>query len=275
MVSVGSSISKMQEAPNYILVDGGYYTHYRYYALMTWWKFSKSEEDSDEPFDNERFRTKFVETFHLNLQNIPSKLGVERRDCRLWMATDCPKTMNWRNGLIAEYKGTRKSVDGVRRAFELVNREQPLEPEYLLSADGLEADDCIAVAVEEIRKQQPEANIWVITSDMDYLQIASERTKLIDLKFKPLRAEHADPTKNLFCKIVAGDKSDNIPAVFARCGPKTAAKYYENMAEFERRLEQVEGAKARYERNRRLIDFIYIPKELTLELRHKVASMLY
>jgi 5'-3' exonuclease len=37
-----------------------------------------------------------------------------------------------------------------------------------------------------------------------------------------------DPKKDLFCKIIIGDKSDNIPGVFSKCGIKTACKYYEN-----------------------------------------------
>ena len=30
-----------------------------------------------------------------------------------------------------------------------------------------------------------------------------------------------DTEKNLFCKIVIGDKSDNIPGIFNKCGIKT------------------------------------------------------
>ena len=37
-----------------------------------------------------------------------------------------------------------------------------------------------------------------------------------------------NPDKDLFVKIVIGDKSDNINGIFKRCGTKTACKYYED-----------------------------------------------
>jgi 5'-3' exonuclease len=97
------------------------------------------------------------------------------------------------------------------------------------------------------------------------------------MKFKCLTENknwHGDPEKDLFCKIVAGDKSDNISSVFPRCGLKTAAKYYDNRAEFTRKLESVEGAKERYLRNQTLIDFAYIPEELCVELRAHICAIL-
>jgi 5'-3' exonuclease len=43
---------------------------------------------------------------------------------------------------------------------------------------------------------------------------------------------------NLFCKIVTGDKSDNIPSIFKKCGIKTALKYYNDKNLFEAQLEK-------------------------------------
>ena len=69
-------------------------------------------------------------------------------------------------------------------------------------------------------------------------------------------------TQDLFCKIVAGDKSDNIPSVLPRCGMKTAAKFYENEELFQDRINITDGARERYERNKLIIDFDRIPLEL-------------
>jgi 5'-3' exonuclease len=100
---------------------------------------------------------------------------------------------------------------------------------------------------------------------MDYLQLAGERIHLVDLKFKDLtesKNSFKDPQKDLFCKIVSGDKSDNIPSVLPRCGMKTAAKFYENSELFEDRMNITDGSRERYERNQLIIDFDRIPTEL-------------
>ena len=259
--------------PKYVLVDGGYLVHYRYYSMCTWWRLAKQEGESDEPFENERFRAKFSDTFKTTLRRLPSKLGIGEGESTTIVATDCPKRTIWRNDHVDGYKGTRKPCDGVRGAFELISAEGLLDEHTVLSADRLEADDCLAIAVQEIRARQPDASIWIVTSDMDYLQLASDQVKLYDLKFKPLKAWYGDPAKDLFCKIVAGDKSDNISSVFPRCGLKTAAKHYEDRATFERKLEEVEGARARYERNALLIDFANIPEELGCDVRAQLESV--
>jgi len=135
----------------------------------------------------------------------------------------------------------------------------------ILSYNYLEADDCIAITAKHIYEKYPDANIWIITSDMDYLQLACDRIRIFNLKFKELiesKKSHGDAKMDLFCKIVAGDKSDNIPAVFNKCGPKTAMKYYNSPELFEEKLKSDPDAQQKYERNRKIVDFNYIPIEL-------------
>ena len=256
---------------NYIFVDGGYFVHYRYYSMCNWWRFARQEGESEDPFANERFRVKFSDTFQRTLHDLPSKLKLVPDSTKTIIATDCPKPTIWRNDHIANYKGTRQSCDGVRSAFKQIFGENLLEGFPVLSAERLEADDCIAIAVREIQAREPDAKFWIITSDMDYLQLAGENVKLLDLKFKSLKTWFDNPVKDLFCKIVAGDKSDNIPSVFPRCGIKTAAKYFEDRALFEKKLNEVEGANERYTRNQLIIDFANIPQELTAELMDELV----
>ena len=102
--------------------------------------------------------------------------------------------------------------------------------------------------------------IWII------LQLAAPNIKLINLKYKLLtdsRKWSGDPEQDLFCKIVMGDKSDDIPSVFKKCGPKTALKYYENKKLFEEQLKR-EDAYERYEQNKKLVDFNQIPDDLAV-----------
>ena len=86
---------------------------------------------------------------------------------------------------------------------------------------------------------------------------------MYNLKYKLLtdsKTAFHDPKKNLFCKIVI-DKSDNIPAIFSKCGIKTAEKYFENPELFREKLKK-EEREEQYERNRKIIDFDFIPKDL-------------
>ena len=67
--------------------------------------------------------------------------------------------------------------------------------------------------------------------------------------------------KNLFYKIILGDKSDCIPAVFKKCGPKTVEKYYNSKEELEKALKK-ENAYEQFNLNKKLICFSEIPNEL-------------
>ena len=121
----------------------------------------------------------------------------------------------------------------------------------------MEADDCIALCVKHLIKTCPNVEITIITSDKDYLQLVGPRVRIFDLMFKNLSEQKSslgDAEKNLFCKIVMGDVSDNISSVLTKCGPKTAIKCFENRSYFEERLKK-ENAYAKYENNMKIIDF--------------------
>ena len=252
---------------NFILIDGSYFIFYRYYALCVWWKMAKTEDESDNPCENERFITKFRETFISKIEELESKLGLDS-SVKI-VGKDCPKSNIWRNEHIDNYKGNRKSDDtNIGSLFKIVYNEELFTKascKTVLEHPSLEADDCLAITTRHICSKYPEAKIWIITSDMDYLQLASEQVTLIDLKFKNLRESknsYKDAEKDLFCKIVSGDKSDNIPSVFPRCGQKTAAKYYDNKSLFQKKLDDDPIAKQRYYRNTTIIDFNCIPSDI-------------
>ena len=70
--------------------------------------------------------------------------------------------------------------------------------------------------------------------------------------------------QDLFCKIVIGDKSDDIPGIFKKCGPKTAIRYFNDKMAFDKQL-KIENAYEKYEKNKKLVDFNEIPEDLVLE----------
>ena len=138
----------------------------------------------------------------------------------------------------SEYKGNRKNgvEDGFMGGpFIKMAYEEKLfidgGAKTILKHPKLEADDCIAVSVKYILEKYPQSKIYIITSDKDYLQLAEERVELYNLSYKKLtdqKSSSGDPKRDLFCKIVMGDPSDNIKSVLQKCGPKTALKCYEN-----------------------------------------------
>ena len=56
----------------------------------------------------------------------------------------------------------------------------------IIGHDRLEADDCIAIATKHVLEKDKDAHDYIITSDMDYLQLLNERTHIYNLKYKML-----------------------------------------------------------------------------------------
>ena len=266
---------------NFIIIDLSYFIFYRYYALVQWWKLAKSDEELGAPIENPEFVEKFKKTFVEKIQEIEKKLKKTSKsktnkedDWFIIGAQDCPRLEIWRHKYYDQYKAQRGSDDAFMGGpFFKMAYEEILIPgsnicQSILKLDHLEADDCIAIISKYIRKTHEEADIYIIANDMDYLQLAEEKVQIINLKFKNLQeSKHAsgDAARDLFCKVVLGDKSDNISPVFKKCGPKTVVKYYEDRELFEKMLENDANARENYERNKKIIDFNEIPKELVDE----------
>ena len=129
----------------------------------------------------------------------------------------------------------------------------------------LEADDCIALSVKHLVQRYPECQIYIITSDKDYLQLKRDNVHLYNLAFKNIadnKSSTGNPLQDLEIKIVMGDTSDNIPSVFPKCGPKTAQKCFEDPEFFKKKMSNNEEYYKQYELNKLLVDFNSIPEEL-------------
>ena len=260
---------------NYILIDTSYFIFYRYYALINWWKMAKKDEPQLlDPFLSEEFVQKFRKTFIDKLYEIPKKLKIKKNDYIFIAALDCPRKNIWRNDLFQDYKGTREYDDTFMGGpfFEIgmqILKELNITS---LKFDRLEADDCVALTCKQILEknsnseiQNNSLKITIIASDMDYLQLLNDNINIINLKYKSITESKNASTNaeyNLFCKIVMGDKSDNIPPIFKKCGIKTAEKYYHDKELFENERSKSATSIELFERNKKIIDFNYIPQEL-------------
>ena len=268
----------MNSSPiNFIFIDGSYFNFYRYCALLSWWKnaFPEHLDEIIEPFQNPQFVAKFRKLFVENVKGLPKKLNLSGSRNIMIVGKDCKRENIWRTTLFPAYKGTRDNSpeSGFKGGpfFKMVYEDDLfLEggAKAVLKHPSLEADDCIAISTKLLLEKYPTCSIYIITGDKDYLQLASSRVHLFNLAFKRLneqKSSYNDAAKDLFCKIVTGDPSDNIPPIFKGCGPKTAVKYFENMESFFSKLEADPEAKKRYELNNTLINFNNIPEHLVQE----------
>ena len=67
-----------------------------------------------------------------------------------------------------------------------------------------------------------------------------------------------------------GDNSDNIPAVFPKCGPKTAQKCIEDPEFFKKKMDDNPEYYKQYELNKKLVDFTCIPEQLVSEFLESI-----
>jgi 5'-3' exonuclease len=137
----------------------------------------------------------------------------------------------------------------------------------ILKHPKLEADDCIALSVKHLTNKYPDCQIYIITSDRDYLQLASPNVHLFNLAFKNIaeKSSTGNAKDDLEIKIIMGDTSDNIPAVFPKCGLKTAQKCIEDQEFFKKKMAGNSEYYAQYELNKKLVDFNNIPEQLVTE----------
>jgi 5'-3' exonuclease len=258
--------------PTFIFVDGSYYLFYRYFSLLTWWKNAYPEIQIPDPFQNEQFVDKFRKIVVEHLEKIPKNLGLDKNTKpHLFIGKDCPRETIWRVALFNDYKANRANgqEDGFMGGpfFKMAYNEDLFTKggaKHILKYPNLEADDCIAISVKHILNTYANCKVYIITSDKDYLQLIEPRVKIMDLKYNNIAEKKSclgDPKADLFCKIVMGDPSDNIPSVLKKCGPKTALKCWNDLHYFGERLKK-ENAVEIYQRNKKLVDFDEIPCDL-------------
>tara|TARA_R110002072_G_scaffold111229_2_gene239284 strand:+ start:2223 stop:3062 length:840 start_codon:yes stop_codon:yes gene_type:complete len=255
----------------YLLLDTSYVIFYRYYALLQWWKMAKSDEELGNPNENQEFIEKFEKTFLDSINNIKKKLKIHKEKICVIAARDCPRTEIWRNKFFSSYKEHRVQDDTFMGGpfFKRVYNDGLLEKagvNFTLKHNTLEADDVIAITKKFIEvNTKNKASIYIITNDQDYLQLINENTFIYNLKFKELNStkkSFKDPIKDLLCKIILGDKSDNIPPIFSKCGIKTVEKYLTNNELLQTDLDKY-NVRDKFNFNKKIIDFNEIPSYLS------------
>jgi 5'-3' exonuclease len=271
-----STILDSNSKKTFIFIDGSYFCFYRYYSLINWWRNAYPEEPLEDPFQNEKFVEKFRKTFVENVQQIAKKLGIKKDvEPILIVGKDCKRENIWRVELFPQYKANRANgkEDGFMGGpfFKMAYEEDLFVKggtKSILKHNKLEADDCIAISVKLLTTIKPDCNIYIITSDKDYLQLNSYNVHLYNLAFKNIaenKSSTGNPKSDLEIKIIMGDTSDNIPSVFPKCGPKTAQKCLEDPEFFKKKMADNPDYYKQYELNKKIVDFNNIPQELVDE----------
>ena len=255
---------------NYIIIDVSYWIFYRYFALIQYFKHSKYIENLnlETLYENKIFVEKFDEMIKNTIKNMKKKLKIIKQNSVVIAACDCPRQNIWRNDFYNSYKETRAKHNkfvGVEFFKHVYNSDllNNADIDYLFKYDRLEGDDIIAILKNYIRETRND-NIYIIANDYDYLQLIDENTQIVNLQNKNLLSNinmYDDGYKNLFFKIVQGDKSDNINPLIKNCNKKTIEYYYENPDIFQNILKE-NNLQEKYELNKKLISFSEIPVEL-------------
>lgn len=290
------------QSNNYIFIDASYFIFFRLHAFKNWWLLSHPELNDNEtkkeanawfdPETNPEFAQRFEKLFVEKLREIPRKLGFTKKNkipYRVFVGKDCRRNDIWRMKHYPEYKGKRPSAEIEGKYFQIVYQKKLFEKAFetetdtennkcILEYPSLEADDVIALSVKHLINISEDThthcqtnNCYIITSDMDYMQLCHPQVHIYDLRYKDLKSKNpayydASQVNEMFLiKRICGDKSDNIPAVFTKCG-RVAAKKLATLSEEERISELMkkggESAISQYKLNNLLMNFECIPDDL-------------
>lgn len=253
-----------------LFVDGSYYIFHRYYATLRWWGFGMSKEDQADVVSNIHTDKPFLDAFFQHV----------KQDIRKWCSTfevpngnvvfgfDCPRQAIWRNELHPEYKMTRSAPqmfngDIFTCFFDWFRQNAAEVGIDCIEMDCLEADDVIFLGVSAVQRMEPNARIWVLTNDGDYLQMRSENVTIINAQMQDLaKRSIGTAEQDLLKKMLMGDPCDNIAAVAPKVGPITAKKLALQGREAVEGWAQERGCVDKLHHNERLISFAKIPERL-------------
>ena len=263
----------------YLLIDTSYAVFFRFFATKVWYNLAHPEDKFEEEYDwyqNEIFLNSFKKNFYKSIEKIVKKYDIDGN--RIIFARDCPRESIWRMDFYSEYKANRVDKYGSAKGQinvgpffkEVYNNILPELRNKLkcmvFKKDRLEADDVIALTKEYLQTCNPDHEFIIITSDHDLMQLIDNKTTLINLKNKILNKKSCgNPKHDLEIKIICGDKSDNIPGCFKRCGQKTAMKCILDKAHLQKMFKSNPGSFDTYAKNKLIIDFSNIPIELKNE----------
>lgn len=164
-----------------------------------------------------------------------------------------PKKPTFRHEQYSEYKaGRAKAPDELVQQFDLIRTVLNTHNIKCIEIEGFEADD-VAGTMSKLSVQNG-IDVYLVTSDKDYLQLVDDKVKVILTKKGATNTKEMDrdaifedyeitPEEFVDLKALMGDQSDNIPGV-SGVGEKTAIKLikeYHNLDNLYSNIDNITG----------------------------------
>jgi len=255
-----SKIELLKASP-VLLIDTSYYIFYRFHASARWYSFKDATTPIDELTQQPAYLEAFFKHHNQDMKTLLKKQKILPQNM-LW-CLDAPRQEIWRMNYHTDYKGTREQARFDSRIFPIFYKYLKEQNQRLVQYPSLEADDVVALIHQNVRQQEPTQSMLIITNDNDYLQLCSSTTKIMNMQGKDLSLRGSgSPEKDVLIKILMGDKSDNIPPTFAKCGVKTAQQIASMSEEERTNFLQQKNALEQFNKNKTLICFDSIPNDL-------------
>lgn len=149
-----------------------------------------------------------------------------------------------------EYKATRVKAD--QELYDQIPRVKEVVRALnipIFEKSGFEADDCLGTLAIGIHKLDPEAEVLIVTGDLDTLQLVNHKIKVYTMRkgitdtviydARAVRERYGlNPEQMVDYKALRGDPSDNIPGVKG-IGEKGAADLIRQFGSFENLFKQI------------------------------------
>lgn len=164
-----------------------------------------------------------------------------------------PEKPTFRHKQYKEYKaGRAKAPNELIQQFKLIRDVLEVHNIKCIEIEGFEADDVAGTLACEAEKEG--AEVYLVTSDKDYLQLISKNIKVLLTKKGVTNINEMDkqaisddygiePSQFVDLKALMGDQSDNIPGV-SGVGEKTALKLiqqYESLDKIYENIDEIKG----------------------------------
>lgn len=274
---------------NVILVDSSYTSFYRFFATRTWYSMAFKEEYKEITdfktynwLENKEFIEKYEKMYLDSIKKLVSTKVYN--DSIIIFARDPPQETIWRNDETCDYKAGRQDLTekhNFKPVFKLTY--QKLIPKWTKDNDNMfeikqekiEADDIIALSCKYITEKFKDKNIYIVSGDEDFLQLGNDNVYFANYrKKKVFQLTKEEATNSLVKKIVEGDCSDNIPSIFKGKRIPNKKSLLEDIEKLMDFINDNSDYKKKYDKNKKIIDFEYIPEKFKKKF-NKVAKTIF
>nr|WRJ69900.1 5'-3' exonuclease [Oceanusvirus sp.] len=267
-----------QEKASILLIDTSYVVFARYYSALTWYKASINRNpDVTTLFESPVFQNKFSDLFNSSINRVIDAHCDS--DTIVIFARDCNRNSVWRRAHFEGYKESRTqngnfNSEAFSHAYnEVIPRRLRSSGGSVIGSAGAEGDDVIGVIHAHLRDAGSTEIVVILTNDNDCIQLSDERTRVINLLQQDVgqRRGSLTPSQYLRYRILSGDRSDNIPSIVPRCGPKTATRLVTEHDE--QALRRIYGDKS-YDRNDLLMNMRNVPEDIHRDIIRQFVALL-